>query len=212
MKKRDNYEKALENAGAYFRKRMADPWEKRPFIDFTDGSFRFMFAAHECRVERESGAVWLVQRDGSVCPAGFNAALTAYDLLCDSRPDARLSGQFVSVGSLNPVFNSGEGNAFFAGHAAMYDSRQGLLEQSCRALGGMKVPFKGDLAYELPLFGFMPVVMQFWASDEEFPAALSLLWDKNVLQYLHFETLFYAASELLRRLGEEAAAIRSKEN
>lgn len=204
MIKRDNYETAQENARRYFIKRMAESPVKRPFIDYADGIFRFTFASSECCVEQDSGAVWLRQRDGTLSPAGFNAALTAYDLLCDSRPDARLAGSFVSVGSLNPVFTSGEGNAFFSRHAAFFDTRPGLLEQGCRALGGAEAPNKGDLAFRLPLFDFMPVILQFWESDEEFPATVSLLWDENALQFLRFETLFYAAGELFRRLEEAA--------
>lgn len=45
----------------------------------------------------------------------------------------------------------------------------------------------------------MPVVLQFWDADDEFDAALKIMWDTNTLDFMHFETTFYAANHLLQR-------------
>ena len=62
------------------------------------------------------------------------------------------------------------------------------------------------MAYRLPLFPFLPLVLQFWDSDEEFGPVVKIMWDENVLRYMHYETTFYAVSHLWRRLAEEMEA------
>jgi hypothetical protein len=56
------------------------------------------------------------------------------------------------------------------------------------------------VAYRIPLFDFLPVRFSFWEADEDFPAEIRVLWDTNVQSFMHFETLFYAAGHLLRRM------------
>ena len=47
---------------------------------------------------------------------------------------------------------------------------------------------------------------RFSESDEDFDAEIQFLWDENTLQYMHFETLWYVMSHIVRRLMEEADA------
>ena len=58
---------------------------------------------------------------------------------------------------------------------------------ACEKLGGVPVG-KADVGYQLQLFEFLPVRLNFWNSDEEFPASLRLLWDFNLLDFMHYET------------------------
>ena len=50
------------------------------------------------------------------------------------------------------------------------------------------------------MFDFLPVIVQFWASDDEFPPVFKLMWDENALSFLRFETVCYAARYLTSRL------------
>ena len=61
---------------------------------------------------------------------------------------------------------------------------------------------RGDVAYQIPLFDFLPVIFQFWNSDEEFPPSLKFFTDKNMLEYMHYETVWFAMSHLLERIEE----------
>ena len=62
----------------------------------------------------------------------------------------------------------------------------------------------GDVSYKIPLFDFLPVILQFWDADEEFDSVLKFMWNENILDYMHYETTFFAASHLLSRLTELA--------
>ena len=61
----------------------------------------------------------------------------------------------------------------------------------------------GDVAYQLELFSFLPVILRFWESDDEFPASLQVLVDRNILEYMHYETVMFAIGHLLERVEEE---------
>ncbi|MCD7737244.1 MAG: DUF3786 domain-containing protein, partial [Lachnospiraceae bacterium] len=145
------------------------------------------------RIERSS------DRFHTCSEAGFNEAMTIYDVLCYSKNDCHLSGRFITLSGLR--FNSAFGSAdsFFRDFAVFFDRKIPALDAACLRLGGKKEQV-GDSAWQLPLFDFLPVVLQFWESDEDFPASLKLLWDENILDYMHFETIFYAANHLLGQI------------
>ena len=67
-------------------------------------------------------------------------------------------------------------------------------------MGGEKAG-AGDVSYNLPVFQALKLRLSFWDADDEFPASLSLLWDENVLDFMRYETTFYAAGYLLDRLS-----------
>lgn len=78
------------------------------------------------------------------------------------------------------------------------------LEKACQRLSGQKLK-GGDVAYQLDMFPFLPVTIRFWEADEEFPASLQILADKNTPDYMHYETLMFALSHLFERLKEEVS-------
>lgn len=49
----------------------------------------------------------------------------------------------------------------------------------------------------------LPVILRFRESDDEFPASLQVLVDRNILEYMHYETVMFAIGHLLERVGEE---------
>jgi hypothetical protein len=73
--------------------------------------------------------------------------------------------------------------------------------RACAAMGGVSVR-GADVGYAIELFDGLAIGVQFWYSDEEFPARLRYLWDENALQYIRYETMYFAVSLLLKRLTE----------
>ena len=76
------------------------------------------------------------------------------------------------------------------------------FRRACERLGGTPAP-GGDICYDLALFSDLPVQLRFWHADEDFPPSLDLLWDRNTLQVLRYETTWFAAGVLRGRLREE---------
>ncbi len=197
---RDNYEIAKENARRYFLTFDQADVVTRPFISSDSSYFITTFAGQNCRISRETGTVELQQADGIWKEAGFNAALTVYDLLCYSRPDAQASGEFVTIGQLNNVFTSSANSDFYRSHAVWFNDHQDALNAACRNMGGIPADTKGDIAWRLPMTDFLPIILQFWEADEEFPPSLTLLVDSRILDFMHFETIWYAVGHIMDRL------------
>ena len=82
------------------------------------------------------------------------------------------------------------------------DRAPDAFRRACEALGGTASP-GGDICYDLELFPDLPVRLRFWHADEDFPPSLDLLWDRNTLQFLRYETTWFAAGVLRGRLREE---------
>ena len=133
----------------------------------------------------------------------YNEAMSIYDVLCDSKSDCHLSGKFVSLNSLKgTVFSSGTVGNIFQKYTGFFDDKTKELARACEKLGGIPEQV-GDISYRLEIFPFLPAVFQFWYSDEEFPAMLKFMWDENILDYVHYETIFFMMSHVLSRLEEE---------
>ena len=58
------------------------------------------------------------------------------------------------------------------------------------------------MAYSIPVFDDLRLLIQLWFGDEEFPAQLRYLWDENALMYLKYETMYYAVPLVLNRIKE----------
>ena len=167
-----------------------------------DGAYLYLtFVGQKCRICRDSGRVeWTEDAFLHVVHADYNISMTIFDVLCYSKEGCRLSGRFMPVNQLKGTVQSASpGKDLFSGTGQKFDHRTEQLARACELLGGQKEKV-GDISYRIPLFDFLPVILQFWESDEEFPAVLKLMWDENILSFMHFETTFFAAGHLLERL------------
>lgn len=70
-----------------------------------------------------------------------------------------------------------------------------------RAMGGVSGG-KGDVTYRVPMFPFPDVMLQYWDSDDEFPAPLQLFVDDRMTDFMHCETVWLALSHMMARLKE----------
>ena len=199
--KTDNYALALEQAREQFLTYDISSMVKK--YDLTeDGNFTYSpFLGKRYRICKRSGLVERMDGDRFV-PANFEEGMTIYDILCYAQPDASLSGEFCSVMQLDGIAKSSNPGGFmFSKFSGKLENRADDLRKTCEALGGTPYPV-GEIAYRIPMFDFLPIVLQFWDGDEDFPPQLMIKWDRNILQYMHFETTFYATGCLLRRIAE----------
>ena len=128
--------------------------------------------------------------------------MSIFDVLCCSKDSCRLSGRFCNINQLKgTVQSAGAGGMLFVHQIRYLDGKTEQFCRACEALGGDKGSV-GDVSYYFHPFDFLPMFLQFWNSDEEFPASLNILWDENILDYMHYETTYFAASHLLSRLKE----------
>ena len=161
------------------------------------------FVGRDYRIARKSGDIhWSDDGFMTCSPAGFNEVMTIYDVLCLSKDGCKASGDYCALGSIKgQVIGKTVGFDIISSAAAFFSGHTQSLAKACEALGGVREG-KGDVAYKLPLFTFLPVRFQFWEADEEYPASLQFLWDKNIRDFLKMETIYYAADHILHRLRQ----------
>lgn len=194
-----NYDKTLARMPTEFLK-----YDQRRMIEQFhlehDGLYLYLtLLARRCRVSRQSGTVeW--QDGAQYRPCGFYESMIVYDLLCCAKPGCRLAGRFCRAEHLpGAAYGADPAKGLFDPFAALCDRAPARLEGACARLGGTRMQL-GEVSWRLPVFDWLPVMVQFWSSDEEFPPVFKLMWDENTLDFLRFETVCYAASALVERL------------
>ena len=153
------------------------------------------------RIHRRTGDMDRLTNDGWVSANSHGEVMTMLDLLCDSREDRHVSGTWKAMAAFGLMFHTGLAENRRDPWAERFEADQSGFHRACKALGGQPFP-QGDIAYVIELFDGLPVVVQLWFGDEEFPANLRLLWDENALQYIKYETMWFVKGMLLERLRE----------
>ena len=157
-------------------------------------SRRYRLSRKTGNLEREEKGLW---RDANTHPE----VMTLLDFVCDSREDRFVSGRFKNMADFGRAFHQNlleERDP----NAELFQSRAEDFRNACVALGGKPLP-TGDIAYSIEVFDGLPLLVQLWFGDEEFPASLRFLWDENALMYLKYETMYFARELLLERLKAE---------
>jgi hypothetical protein len=164
-----------------------------------DENIYITFFGTEYAVDRKTGDV-----RSQLSDAGYNEAMTIYDVLCWSKPHCKASGRMVNMGSLSTIQGGSmkrEGDGLFGRYEAAFDQRDEALSEACAKLGGVPEG-KGDVAYRIPMFPFLDVMLQYWDSDDEFPASLQLFVDDKMIEFMHYETVWFVLSHMLGRIKE----------
>lgn len=202
---RNNYDRQVDIAREIFLQ-----YDQTQLIDkfrlTADRDYLYLsYLGSPFRICRQSGQVdeHLPEQGWTEC-RNFSSVMTIYDLLCfhkgSTLPGA--AGIWQTVGSF-VVSGVQETGRFTQEAALLFDRHLPMLKEACQALGGILQPpaVGADVSCIFPVTDFFSVLLRFWTKDEEFPPSVSLLWDQNTMQYLHFETTFYLQGDLLERLS-----------
>jgi hypothetical protein len=156
-----------------------------------------------CRIHRATGRIDEMAAAQWIECRNFSTVMTIYDLLCYHKGDTApgLFHQWCTVGTF-VVTGVTDTGTFTKKAAALFDGRLEELKAACDKLGGVqeKRMAGADITCRIPVTHFFPVLLQFWEGDDEFPPKLQLMWDRNAISFLHFETTFYLQGDLIERL------------
>jgi len=155
------------------------------------------------RISRSTGVVeWSCDSFRTCEEADYNESMTIYDVLCYAKEDCSLSGRYCSLNTLKgTVKSSVPGGYMFQKTAEFFNGKVKELKAACSVFGE-ESELKGDVAFILYPFSFLPVPMQYWEADEEFPASLKFMFDENIMDYMHYETIFLMTGHMLERIEE----------
>ena len=202
MDKRDNYKIQAGQAKQHFltydqdrliRKLKAKADEQHIYVNFLCEPYRLNRTTGD--VQRCLDGEWV---DGN----SFGEVMTLLDLVCDSREDRWLTGRWRSMGDMGMQFHQNLLEEKRDKMADLVDQDPERFRRACGAMGGRPIP-GADMAYAIELFDGLEIGIQFWFGDDEFYPRLRYLWDENALQYLRYETMYYAVGLLCQRLREK---------
>lgn len=197
----DNYEIMRNQMRGKFVKYDQEKMIRKFSLNSDDEYIYITFVSENYRINRKNGIVERSDDDfRSVTEAGYNESMTIYDVLCCSKENCCLSGRFCPVHMARGVTKTfGAGSSMFQKSADRFQGRIKQLEYVGSILGE-RAEMKGDVASVIYAFPFLPVVFQFWDGDDEFPPNLKFMFDENILDYMHFETVFFMMSHILKRM------------
>lgn len=201
MERRDNYAITAARVRQLFAEYDHQALAKKIGAELDGEYFYTCFLSEPYRVHRLTGDISRFHGDAWVEANSFGEVLTLMDLICDSREDRHPSGNWKNMRDFGHGFHQQllEQRDPWADR---FQEQPEMFARACESLGGEKYP-RGDVAYALPVFGDLRLLIQLWFGDEEFPAQLRWLWDENALQYLKYETMFYAIPLVLKRIQEQ---------
>ena len=168
---------------------------KRFGVVDTPTHFTTCFFGQQAEICKADGSVLL---DGE--PADFSQTLSILDWLCDQKENAVAANEYCPVGSLPGVYVGGSGLSMDMPSLAMaIHKNPDQFRAACARMGGVP-EYLGDLGYRLAVFPGLWMCLKFYFGDDEFPPQLTLLWDRNILQFVRYETVYYIAGCLYKRL------------
>lgn len=201
MARTDNYLKQAAQAKAYFLTYDQEALIRKLNLAHDEDYLYPVFFSQTYRLSRKTGDLARQGKHGWEDANTHGEVMTLLDLICDSREDRFVSGKWKDMAQFGHTF-----------HQNLLEERDPLAEACqkrpevfrrwCEALGGKPVP-TGDIAYSIEVFDGLPLMIQLWFGDEDFPARARLLWDENALMYLKYETMYFAREVLLSRLKRE---------
>ena len=154
------------------------------------------------RIDRATGDMEKLTDTGWQDANSHGEVMTLLDLICDSRENRCIQGKWKAMSSFGLMFHQNLLEGKRDPWADRFEADPEGFRRACLALGGKPFP-AGDIAYAIELFDGLEILVQLWFGDEEFPAALRYLWDENALQYIRYETMYFARGLLLERIRDE---------
>lgn len=201
MERRDNYAITAARVRQLFAEYDQQALARKVGAKLDGEYFYVDFLSERYRIHRLTGDISRFHGDAWVEANSFGEVLTLMDLICDSREDRHPTGNWRNMRDFGHGFHQQlleQRDPW----AERFQEQPEMFAKACEALGGEKYPL-GDVAYAIPVFGDLRMLIQLWFGDEEFPAQLRYLWDENALQYLKYETMYYAVPLVLKRVQEQ---------
>lgn len=201
MKIVDNYRLQVEGAKKYFlnydQQKLIEKLKLKADADY-------LYTEMLCksyRIHRPTGTVERLDEHWRETNS-HGEVMTLLDLVCDSRCDRFLSCRWQNMVGFSAVYHRSLMEDQADPFAQAVQDHQEDFRRACEALNGTPGP-GGDISYALPFFDGLPIAVQFWEGDDEFPPRVRWLWDENALMYLKYETMWFALGLVKNRILEE---------
>lgn len=135
----------------------------------------------------------------------YQTVLSIYHLFHFSTEKPLNSGRFVPFRDVKRCapFDPAFKKMVLTPFAKTFDGKKELLIQAGEKLGYRRLK-QSDAGFEAMAFDCMPVQILFWDGDDEFPAQANILFDENITDFTHEETVVVIGENAVKSLIEAA--------
>ena len=155
-------------------------------IPVENGKFKITYCTRSYEVELESGSITPISFSGDV---PFYDAMFIYHLFWFSKKNPVAAHEYIPF---KDIPTTGVFDAAFQRSvkpiALRFNGRLDAFCRACESLNAKKLPH-GDAGYAIPIWKDLWLHIIIWDGDDEFPASVTVLFDKNIADFTHPETV-----------------------
>ncbi|MFI3313580.1 MAG: DUF3786 domain-containing protein [Eubacteriales bacterium] len=172
----------------------AQQMENLSFSTFDDQFVHLVYLTKAYAIDRKTGVI--TEENSPKNPVPFSVQMALYHIQYYAKPNPKTCGQWVpfrDVPRAGP-FNDAFQKTIVAPCAQFFAGRPEFLRQTAQNLD-FPLLDHGDVSFLVKLFPNLYLKFIFWDGDEEFPAQLNILFDKNIIDFTHEETVVMMAGD-----------------
>lgn len=162
------------------------------------GKLPIQFYGEQYFISPQDGGVYYADQKKK---AGFDIAISIYSFLFHSVENPRHADAWVPfrevkrAGPFNEAFKRNVLKPF----AAAFEGKLDQLKKAGEQLGFQPISY-GDAGFQAMVFHQVPIQFLFWDGDDEFASQTNILFDGEITDFVHEETVVLLAAEGTRRL------------
>ncbi len=196
-----NYDKVIETWRAQFL-----TWdhgaqmENLGYQTLDDTHIYLTYLKTPYRIDRATG--WIEKIENPSEKLEFSTIMALYHILYYPIKNPKVSGNWVAFRDVRRMggFEKAFQQQFLGPVVPLLSGKVDALKALAQRMDFPLLPH-GDVSFLAELFPGLCLKVIFWDGDEEFPSQLSILFDENIIDFTHEETVIMIAGDLLQLLA-----------
>lgn len=189
--RQSNYDQVIENWRLKFLEMDQEELIRKFQLEADEEFLYIIYFSKRFRIDRKNG---FITEDGK--SPGFDTVMNIYNTFYYSAAHPVASGNLVAFRQVKRVypFEAAYRRTIISRLQELFAGKTEELRKACEVLGGTLLP-QGDVGYVLPVFPFLNIAVLFWDKDEEFEAQANMLFDSEIIEFMHEENVVCVAAD-----------------
>jgi hypothetical protein len=182
---------------------LARPYQALGLPGYTAGDLPIRYYGQEYRLRRSDHVIYLAEAPEA--RVDFTTGMAIYHLFHFSKQTPKNCGRFIPFRDVKRAgpFEKAFIKTTLEPFARAFNGRTDRMISACEKLGFTRLPVS-DAGFEAAAFECMPIRFLFWDGDDEFGAQANILFDENITDFTHEETVVTIADDGARRIMDAA--------
>lgn len=179
---------------------LGEIFEKLPELQDDGEDLTLWHFGRHFAVSKKTGDIRCLSDDR---PADAMAKMNIYTLFWYAKKNVIHTGEWLPYRELKSAtpFAAAFQKGILDPIAVTFAGKSDLLAEAVETMRGRRLSSTG---YLLWAFLCIPVKLNFWDADEEFPAQANLLFDRSATDFNHIESIATIATECMHQLADAA--------